>query len=163
MTIELTKNGKIPYGTKFEVETIEEAAERVYEKLKDGDGRFSVKKRIYGENYQLYISDNKLVYKDHSTQHNFADAFDSYTQEYETSEVLSIVEARVIKEILEYEEADRARLKAEQKAEQIRKDAEKKAKYKAWKEEAERLDIPFRDLCDMKRAEMEENVYDDWD
>ena len=156
MTIELTKNGKIPYGTKLAVETIEEAAERVYEKLKQGKGFYVAD--CFGIR-KLYVSDNKLVYKEYGTQHNFADYF-KYDK-YEPSEVLSIVEARVIKEILEYEEADRARLKAEQKTEQIRKDAEKKAKYNAWKAEAERLGIPFRDLCDMKRTEMEADVYDD--
>lgn len=163
MKLTLTKKGKVPYGTAIIMETKEEATERVYEQLKKGmDGHFYFDDGSYSANSRLYISNGHLCFYRGSFDRDqrFCNA-DSLKNE--DKEVLAIVEARVIKEIQEYEAAEAARLKAEAEAKQARKDAEKKAKYLSWKAEAERLGIPFRELCDMKRAEIEDSYWDDDD
>lgn len=166
MEIKLTKYGKVPYGTKITMETKEEAIERVYEQLKKSEGHFFFDDGYYSANNRLYIINGHLCFYPYyvpnaDKKYHFCDA---NSLKNEDPEVLEIVEARVIKEIQEYEATEKARLKAEAEAEQARKDAAMKAKYLSWKAEAERLDIPFRDLCDMKRAEMEAEFEDRyWD
>ena len=172
----MNKYNTIKYGTKFE--TKEEAIERVYKSLAGSCFNpeypsFSVPYNNalgFGER-NLEVVDDKLYYKD--KKRAFKEAFTG--EDWEADEILVAVEARIVKILNEYNareearkkkeaEENAARLEAKRKAEQAAKDAEKRAKYYAWKEEAKRLGIPFADLCAMKRAEMEEDMYDDdWD
>ena len=156
----------IKYGTHFESK--DEAVERVYKSLHRGHSTPCVRVNYYND-CPLFVVDGKLYYNSDTA---FKNAFTG--DNWEAPEVLDIVEARIVKELEEYRIAEEARKKkeeeeaiaraaAERKAEQERKDAEKKAQYNSWKAEAERLGIPFADLCAMKRAKMEEDMYDDWD
>lgn len=147
---------KYGYAARFEVETKEEAVERIYNQIADVDCS------VYDNGHRpLYMQDNKLFYKSNcGSEKEFKDAFQD---KWEDAEVLAIVEARIVKELMEYDADEKARREAEEAAAQTARDEARKAKYLAWKNEADRLGIPFRDLCDMKRAEMEEDLYDDWD
>lgn len=155
----------IKYGTHFESK--DEAVERVYESLHRRHSMPCV--RVNYDDRRLFVVDGKLYYNSDTA---FKNAFTG--DNWEAPEVLDIVEARIVKELEEYRIAEEARKKkeeeeaiaraaAERKAEQERKDAEIKAQYASWKAESERLGIPFRELCDMKRAKMEEAMFDDWD
>ena len=155
----------IKYGTHFESK--DEAVERVYQSLHRRHSTPCV--RANYDDHPLFVVDGKLYYG-RDTAFKYAVTGD----DWEAPEVLDIVEARIVKELEEYRIAEEARKKkeeeeaiaraaAERKAEQERKDAEKRAQYNSWKAEAERLGIPFADLCAMKRAKMEEDMYDDWD
>lgn len=158
----------IKYGTHFESK--DEAVERVYKSCVCSSSplRFQVRDNYRGSSYDLHVENGKLF----SGSYTFKECFTD--KNWEAPEVLDIVEARIVKELEEYRIAEEARKKkeeeeaiaraaAERKAEQERKDAEKRAQYNSWKAEAERLGIPFADLCAMKRAKMEEDMYDDWD
>ena len=169
----MNKYTTIKYGTHFE--TKEEALERVYKSLIYSSEPLEFRVRnSYSDRYELELDvvNGKLCAKKNGSKYEFKDCFTG--DNWEADEVLVAVEARVVKELNEYriaeaarkkkeEEETLARIKAEREAEAARKDAEKKAKYNSWKAEAERLGIPFADLCAMKRAEMEENMYGDWD
>ena len=163
------KYNTIKYGTHFE--TKEEAIKRVYKSLiySSEPLQFRVLDH-YRDSHRLQVVDGKLYYCDKNR--HFKEAFAD--DKWEADDVLNAVEARIVKELEEYRIAEEARKKkeeeeaiaraaAERKAEQERKDAERKAQYNSWKAEAERLGIPFADLCAMKRAKMEEDMYDDWD
>lgn len=162
----------IKYGTHFESK--DEAVARVYKSCVCSSSplRFQVRDNYRGSSYDLYVENGKLFSKRHGDGYTFKECFTG--DNWEAPEVLDIVEARIVKELEEYRIAEEARKKkeeeeaiaraaAERKAEQERKDAEKRAQYNSWKAEAERLGIPFADLCAMKRAKMEEDMYDDWD
>lgn len=173
----MNKYTTIKYGTHFE--TKEEAVERVFKDLarpsyNPEHPAFWLPHRCTRDfsmcaRTDLHVVDNKL----YCEETHFKAFFKG--EAWEDDDVLNIVEARIVKILNEYNareearkkkeaEENAARLEAERKAEQAAKDAEKRAKYYAWKEEAKRLGIPFADLCAMKRAEMEEDMYDDdWD
>lgn len=162
----------IKYGTHFESK--DEAVERVYQSCVCSSSplRFRVRDNRKNFSDDLYVENGKLFGKMYGNRYTFKEFFTG--DDWEAPEVLDIVEARIVKELEEYRIAEEARKKkeeeeaiaraaAERKAEQERKDAEKRAQYNSWKAEAERLGIPFADLCAMKRAKMEEDMYDDWD
>lgn len=163
----------IKYGTHFE--TKEEAISRVCNKLRYTSE--PLKFRVYYNHKpeDLQIIDGKLCFRGHGHEYiGFKIAFTG--DNWEADDVIDVVETRIIKDLEDYRIAEEARKKkekedaiardnAEREARAARKDAERKAKYASWKAEAERLGIPFADLCAMKRAEMEEAMYDDddWD
>ena len=160
MNFELTATGKIPYGRHLEQETKEEAVERVYNLIVSNNQGYRVKDGY--DTCRLYEKDGKLLF-DRNNYDKERHLKSARGLEDEVFEVLEIVEQRILKEIYTERAAEEARRKAEAEAARARKDAETKAQYASWKAESERLGIPFRDLCDMKRAKMEEAMFDDWD